>query len=135
MEKANFGIVFKNTLRPWKLFSLSIGLSYLFWGAYNKLTPDWDYGISIIMGLLTYFLAPWCSRTIVNLEYKKILLAIFLYFFVVDFIYYIYWTLVDEMALIMRPANFLVSTCFFWLCGFIWLHNGTLKDLITGNIK
>lgn len=119
MEKANFGIVFKNTLRPWKLLSLSIGLSYLFWDAYNKLTPDWDYGISIIMGLLTYFLAPWCSRTIVNLEYKKILLAIFLYLFVVDFIYYIYWTLVDEIALIMRPANFLVSTCFFLV---MWFH-------------
>jgi hypothetical protein len=33
-------------------------------------------------------------------------------------------------ALEMREANFCASSCLYWLCRFIWLDNGTLKELL-----
>ena len=32
----------------------------------------------------------------------------------------------------MREANFYASSCLYWLCGFIWLHNGPLRTLLGG---
>lgn len=46
-------------LRPWKLFSLALGLGWLIWGAFHYQFQDWDVGISLIMGGLAYGLAPW----------------------------------------------------------------------------
>ena len=134
MKNADFNDVVRNYLRPWKLFTLVVGFTFLFWGAYNRLAPDWDFGISIIMGLLTYLTAPWSARVIVNREWNKMFLALFFYLLSVDFAYWGYWTLIDKTALIMRPANFLASTCLYWLCGFIWLHNGTLKQILTSKL-
>lgn len=116
-------------LRPWKLSTLAIGLGLLLIGAEYEQAPDWDYPISFIMASLTYLTAPWAVQFCVNAgAYSRWrcsgtttgrwqLLAV----------------LVKRQpeALEMREANFLTSSCLYWLCGFIWLHDGPLKTLVS----
>jgi len=54
-------------LRPWKLFSLAIGLAWLIYGALNYNISDWDVGISLIMALLSYITAPWACRVLLGM--------------------------------------------------------------------
>ena len=52
--------------RPWKLFSLAIGIALLIAGAFYYDAPDWDVPISLIMGLLAYLTAPWSMRVMLE---------------------------------------------------------------------
>ena len=117
-------------LRPWKLATLAIGLGLLLVGAHYQLAIDWDYPISFIMALLTYLTAPWAVQVFRRQRWRWVPLALFWYYFSVDGCYWLYWSIVNPEALFMREANFLASSCLYWLCGFIWLHDGPLKELI-----
>lgn len=130
MVTASFRDVAINYLRPWKLVTLFLGFSFLFWGAHYEIAPDWDFGISVIMGLLTYLTAPWSARVVINREWSKLPVALSFYYITVDLVYVIYWNQVNPNALFMRPANFFASSCMYWLCGFIWIHNGSLSHLL-----
>jgi hypothetical protein len=44
--------------RPWKLFTLAIGILLLIAGSFYLRAPDWDIPISIIMALFAYTTAP-----------------------------------------------------------------------------
>lgn len=116
--------------RPWKLTTLAIGLGLLLVGADYYYAPDWDYTISFIMAILAYLTAPWAVRVFMIRNWAMIPLALFCYYFTVDGCYWLYWHIVDPNALEMREANFYASTCLYWLCGFIWLHNGPLNKLL-----
>jgi len=118
-------------LRPWKLMTLAIGLGLLLVGANYYHAPDWDYKISFIMAILTYLTAPWAVRVLMARNWKMMLLGLWFYYFTVDGCYWLYWHTVNPEALVMREANFYASSCLYWLCGFIWLHNGPLKKLFT----
>ena len=120
-------------LRPWKLVTLAIGLGLLLVGAHYQLAIDWDYQISFIMALLTYLTAPWAVQVFRRQRWCWVPLALFWYYFSVDGCYWLYWSIVNPEALFMREANFLASSCLYWLCGFIWLHDGPLKELIKRN--
>lgn len=50
--------------RPWKLVTFAVGMSWLLYGALSYEIPDWDVGISLLMGGLTYLCAPWSVATI-----------------------------------------------------------------------
>lgn len=117
-------------LRPWKLTTLAIGLGLLLVGADYEGAPDWDYPISFIMALLTYLTAAWSVRAIRSRRWHWLPLAAFFYYFTVDGCYWLYWQAVKPEALVMREANFLASSCLYWLCGFIWLHDGPLRTLL-----
>ena len=45
--------------RPWKLATFALGMAWLFYGAVMYGIADWDVGVSVVMGLLTYLCAPW----------------------------------------------------------------------------
>lgn len=117
-------------LRPWKLATLGIGVALLIAGSFYYNAPDWDINISLIMALLTYFTAPWSAGVLLNREWRRLPLVLFWYWLSVDGCYWLYWTVVDAAALEMREANFYASTCLYWLCGFIWLYRGSLRQLI-----
>lgn len=107
-------------------------MAWLIYGALTYDISDWDIGISIIMGLLAYLTAPVAVRIFVSKQFKLFPLAIFFYWFTVDGSYWIYHTLMgNEMY---REANFYASTTLYFLCGFIWLFRGSLKDL-SGNLN
>jgi hypothetical protein len=117
-------------LRPWKLATLAIGLGLLLVGADYYHVPDWDYAISFVMAILTYLTAPWVARTLMARRWRMLPLGLFWYWLSVDGSYWLYWSLVNPEALVMREANFYASSCLYFLCGFIWLHDGPLRELL-----
>ena len=117
-------------IRPWKLFSLFIGLFFLVYGAFNFNIMDWDVPISFIMAFLTYLTAPWSLRVIVERKWKHFPVMLFATWFSVDGCYLLYWHYRDPFVLeTMRSAsNFFASFIFYCICGLIWFYQGTLRE-------
>lgn len=115
--------------RPWKLFSLFVGMILLVIGARNSGLPDWDMPISFIMAVPTYFTAPCSLRVLLERRWNQLPLALFWTWFSVDGTYSVYWHFVDPDALTLRPANAAASLALYVTCGLIWWHRGTLRQL------
>jgi hypothetical protein len=119
-------------LRPWKLFSLSVGIALLIAGSFYYEAPDWDVPISLIMAILAYLTAPWSMRVILERRWAKWPAMLFATWFTVDGSYWLYWRFTDPIALeMMREANFLASLSLYFICGVIWLWRGSLSELLT----
>ncbi len=119
-------------LRPWKLFTLAIGIALLIVGSFYYEAPDWDIPISFIMAILAYLTAPWSMRVIVERRWRDWPLMLFLTWFTVDGCYWIYWHFKNPVALaLMRDANFFASLSLYGMCGIVWLYRGTLRQFWT----
>lgn len=121
--------------RPWKLFSFAVGMTWLLYGALNYGIADWDIGISVVMGSLTYLLAPWSVRTILTaLRYRarywifKVGIALLVAWLVVDGVYVLYHTAMGNQM--FRIENFYASSALYFLAGAIWLYRGSLRELV-----
>jgi hypothetical protein len=121
-------------MRPWKLITFLIGLALLIYGAITLNFPDWDVPISIIMTFLTYLTAPMVVNVLISSlrrenKYPIIysFLALIIAFFVIDSSYVIYNSFFNHLY--FRRENFIVSTCLYFMCGFLWRYNGTMKEL------
>lgn len=130
---------FKELVRPWKLFSFCIAMSWLLYGALNYNILDWDVGITLIMGILTYLMAPWSVYIILSairyrprFWYAHFISGLIAGLFVVDWVYMLYHSIVGNHTL--REANFYASAPLYFLAGTVWLYRGSLMELIT-NIK
>jgi len=130
---------FRELIRPWKLFTFSVAMSLLFYGALNYGISDWDVGVTIIMGGLTYLMAPWSVYIILSaIRYRPkfwvlhVFAALIAGLFVVDWAYMLYHSLMENQTL--REANFYASSPLYFLGGLFWLYRGSVKDLIT-NLK
>jgi hypothetical protein len=122
-------------VRPWKLISFAIGLGWLLFGALNYGISDWDVGISLIMGGLTYLSAPWSVRTLLTaVRYRprnwilQIGLALVVAWIVVDGVYYLYHSVMGNQML--RSENFYASSALYFLAGSIWLYRGSLCEFL-----
>lgn len=117
-------------LRPWKLLSLAAGIGLLVAGSIYMPAPDWDVPVSLIMAACTYLTAPCSVRVIIERSWKLLPLAAFCTWFSVDGCYAVYWHFEDPGALaMMRAANAPASLALYALCGAIWLHRGSLREL------
>jgi hypothetical protein len=123
-------------VRPWKLFSFGVGMVWLLYGARNYGISDWDVGISLIMGGLTYLCAPWSVRVTLHcLRYRPrvwglwIVAALFVAWIVVDGVYVLYHTAMGNQML--RLENFYASSTLYFLAGAIWLYSGSLRDFLS----
>ena len=117
-------------LRPWKLFSLAIGIGLLIAGSIYTPAPDWDIPISLIMAICTYLTAPCSLRTLIERNWRQLPMAVFATWFSVDGCYALYWHFKDPLALdLMRSANAPASLSLYVVCGVIWLYRGTLREL------
>lgn len=121
--------------RPWKLLSFAIGMGWLLFGALNYGISDWDIGISLLMGGLTYLSAPWSVGTILAaVRYRSrgwllgIAMALFVAWVVVDGVYVLYHTVMENQ--IFRIENFFASSALYFLAGSIWLYRGSLRELL-----
>jgi len=110
-------------------------MTWLLFGALNYGIADWDVGISVLMGGLTYLLAPWTLRTILlGLRYRarhwlpKIGVALFVAWFVVDGVYVLYHTAMGNQM--FRAENFYASSALYLLAGAVWLYYGSLRELL-----
>ena len=117
----------KNYLQPWKLFTFACGMGWLLWGVWYYRYGDWDIGVSVLMGSLTYLTAPYAAQVIFYRKWKRLPFAVLAWLVTVDMSYYLYHSLLGNDML--RWENFVASTCLYWLCGFIWLYEGSLKSL------
>jgi uncharacterized protein involved in response to NO len=116
--------------RPWKLFSLLIGLLLLIAGSFYFPLPDWDVPISFIMAFFAYLTASWSMHVVVERQWKKFPLMLFYTWFTVDGSYAIYWHFMNPQALAdLREFNFGVSLLLYGMCGFVWYYQGSLKQL------
>lgn len=119
-------------LRPWKLFTLAIGITLLIVGSFYYKAPDWDIPISFIMAILAYFTAPWSLRVILERQWRVWPAMLMVTWFTVDGCYAIYWSLKDPVALeMMRSANFPASLSLYGICGILWLYRGSLEQLLS----
>lgn len=119
--------------RPWKLASLAVGLTWLIYGARHYQLADWDVGVSLLMGLLTYLFAPWSVRVILLClrDFSRdslfwIAASLAVAWFVVDGVYVAYHGVVGNMM--FRMENFLASSALYFLAGSIWLYKGSVRD-------
>lgn len=129
----------RELVRPWKLFSFCISISLLLCGALYFEIQDWDVGVTLLMGGLTYLLAPWSVYIIFSaIRYRPknwyfhIISALIAWLFVVDWVYMLYHTIVGNQTL--REANFYASTPIYFMAGIVWLYRGSLKEMVN-NIK
>gem|GEM_PF-1115551 len=119
--------------RPWKLATFCIGMAWLLYGALTYGISDWDVGISLLMGGLTYLTAPWCVKVMVQSIKSRqrfwlfwIVAALAVALFVIDGEYYLYHTWRGNRML--RAENFCTSSALFFLAGCLWLYEGSLAQ-------
>lgn len=103
-------------------------------GSVVEKAMDWDFVIPFIMAISIYIFAPITARTLFYAHFRKNwqywLIAIVGLWLSVDGLYWAYWSLKNPQAVaLMRSANFPASLCLYLLCGFIWLYDGSLKQL------
>jgi hypothetical protein len=103
------------------------------YGAINYHIADWDVGISLIMGVMTYLCAPWSVWVIVFCLERRppywwlwIFLSLAVAWLVVDGVYVAYHTLMGNQM--YRWANFLASSALYFLAGSVWLYRGSIRD-------
>lgn len=121
-------------LRPWKLFTLALGLSLLVLGAFHYNQPDWDVGICFVMGLLTYFTAPWGMRVLKDRRWKSLPMVLLAYWFTVDGSYVLYNAWVERPVWPeLRAANFFASSLLYLLCGFLWQPRMTFREILSSS--
>ncbi|HQQ63848.1 MAG TPA: hypothetical protein PLF22_09770 [Pseudomonadales bacterium] len=118
--------------RPWKLFTLGIGLALLIAGSFYMPAPDWDIPISFIMALFAYLTASWSLHVLAERRWRYFPLMLFYTWFTVDGCYWIYWHFTNPQALeLMRSANFLASLSLYWMCGLVWYYPGSLRQFVS----
>lgn len=126
--------------RPWKLILFLMGMSWLIYGALFWEYSDWDIGVSLIMGILTYLFSSWSLSLIIKV-YKKdtrysflyIIAAILTYWFCVDGSYYLWHTYAHNRM--FRYENFIASSYLYFLASTVWLYKGTMKEFKNDIIK
>lgn len=121
--------------RPWKLVTFAVGMSWLLYGALSYEIPDWDVGISLLMGGLTYLCAPWSVATILATARIRAwpwicasVVALFVAWVVVDGIYVLYHSYMGNQM--FRLENFYASTALYFLAGSIWLYRGSVREFL-----
>jgi hypothetical protein len=121
--------------RPWKLVTFGIGMLWLLYGAVYFDISDWDIGISLIMGVLTYVFAPWSVITIYNsIRFRpkawtsRVVVALIPAMFTVDWVYWLYHSIVGNQML--RWENFKVSMTLYFICGIFWSYRGSLREFL-----
>lgn len=127
----------RELILPWKLFTFGVAMTLLLYGAVNFHISDWDVGVTLLMGALTYLMAPWAAGIIsASIRYRPrfwylhLFAALFSALFVVDWAYMGYHTLVGNQTL--REANFYASMPIYLMAGFFWLYRGSLRELVEG---
>jgi hypothetical protein len=116
--------------RPWKIFTLAVGIGLLILGSYCYEALNWDIPISLIMAILTYLTAPWSLRVIMERTWRIWPTMLFATWFTVDGSYWLYWHFKNPVALeLMRGANFLASLTLYGICGLLWLYRCSLRQL------
>jgi hypothetical protein len=125
----------RELVRPWKLASFAIAMAWLLYGALYYGIADWDVGVTLLMGGLTYLFAAWSVRTILIAIrdrpphwLQKIGMAVFVAWIVVDGVYVAYHTAMGNQM--FRLDNFYASSALYFLAGSVWLYRGSVREFL-----
>ena len=121
--------------RPWKLATFAIAMALLLYGAIEFGIGDWDVGVTLIMGTLTYVTAPSVVRTLIRILRERppgwlpaTIAASSIAWFVIDGVYLAYHSLAGNP--IYREDNFRASTPIYFMAGLFWLYRGSVRELL-----
>ena len=121
--------------RPWKLATFAIAMALLLYGAVFLHVGDWDVGVTLLMGTLTYATAPAVVRTLVRAATRRppgwplaALVALAVAWLVIDGDYVAYHTLAGNP--IYREDNARASTPIYFMAGVFWLYRGTVAQML-----
>ena len=125
----------RELIRPWKLVTFGIAMSWLLYGAISYNIADWDVGVTLLMGGLTYLTAPWSVYIILSgFRYRPrfwllhMIVALLVGLFVVDWVYMAYHAVVGNQT--FRDANVYASAPLYFMAGAVWLYRGSVKEFI-----
>lgn len=125
--------------RPWKLATFAIAMALLLYGALFFHIGDWDVGVTLLMGTLTYALAPSGARAFARALRERsphaaidLLVAAVLAWFVIDGVYLAWHLWVGNP--IYRGDNAMASTPIYAMAGLFWLYRGSVRELL-GNLR
>ncbi|MBI1285558.1 MAG: hypothetical protein GC183_14695 [Thiobacillus sp.] len=83
------------------------------------------------MATLACLTAPWSLRTLLERRWRMLPYALFFAWFTVDGSYAICWHFNDPAALaLVREASFAASLVLYGMCGVVWLHRGSPRQLL-----
>lgn len=121
--------------RPWKLATFAIAMALLLYGALHFHIGDWDVGVTLLMGTLTYVLAPSGALAVAVAVRERsarglldLLVAAALAWFVIDGVYMAWHLAMDNP--IYRADNAMASTPIYCMAGLFWLYRGSLRELL-----
>jgi hypothetical protein len=123
--------------RPWKLVTFALGTGFFVWGAYFWAVPTWDVGVSLLMSVLCYLLAPWA----VGLGWRALrdrragwrrdlVLALAAIYFVASGSYEIYNTLRMGQHPVTYWQNLAFSVPVTIAAGLLWRYDGSWLALL-----
>ncbi|MCA9583003.1 MAG: hypothetical protein KC416_14485 [Myxococcales bacterium] len=124
-------------LYPWKLTSFALGTGFFVWGAYFWDVPTWDVGVSILMSVACFLVAPWAvsgfRQALLRREGKWVwwsclyLLAIYV---VASGTYEVYNTIRMGAHPVTYWWNLAFSMPVTVVAGLVWSYDGTMRDLL-----
>jgi hypothetical protein len=114
-----------------------LGTGFFVWGACFWAVPTWDVGVSILMSVLCYLLAPWA----VGLVWRSLRgrrpgwprelgLGLVLVYFVASGSYEIYNTIRMGQHPVTYWQNLAFSVPVTIAAGLLWRYDGPLSDLL-----
>jgi hypothetical protein len=128
---------FRNLCRPWKLVTFFLGTAFFVWGAYFWAVPTWDVGVSFLMSVLCFLIAPWAVDTaLFSLRVRSpssrrnLLLSIAAIYFVASGSYEIYNTIRMGHHPITYWWNLAFSVPTTIAAGLVWRYPGSLADFV-----
>ncbi len=114
-------------------------MALLLYGALNFGIGDWDVGVTLLMGGLTYVFSPLAIRAGLHAVRHPsvhgaidVWIALVLAWWTIDGVYLAYHTLAGNP--IYRADNFNASTPIYFMAGMFWLYRGSLRELL-GNLR
>lgn len=127
---------FRNLFRPWKVVTFAIGTGFFVWGAGYFDAPTWDVGVSWLMSVLCYLLAPWAVDSGIHAVRARpprwpwrLLLSAATVYFVASGSYEIYNTLRMGEHPVTYWFNLAFSIPVTIIAGLVWRFDGSLTKL------
>lgn len=103
-------------LNSWRLFTLFIGTSILYYGAMTEGAPDWDLPVSFLMAFTTYALMPVFEKAVSARRWVE---AVAISVVCSDTTYSMYWDYMNNAAA-SQMVNFPASLSLFLMCWLVW---------------
>ncbi|MBP9855519.1 MAG: hypothetical protein KBD53_11685 [Candidatus Omnitrophica bacterium] len=128
----------RELLRPWKLITFGLALTYYIWGAFHYQLPTWDVPISIIMSSMTYIFAPWVVKSLIYIcterphySFGKIIVCVMVTYAAASGSYEVYHM---TIGMGYHPPTYWInlyySTLIFLAAGIFWKFEGTFNELL-----